>query len=147
MLIDPGEPRDDHEGVGQAHAKEAPMIAHTGLAVSDYAASKTFYKKALAPLGYNNNMDHGTAGGFNDGKNTDFWIGQRDDVQTMHLAFEAKSKEEVEAFYKAALEAGARDNGRPGYRKDYWPGYYAAFVHDPDGHNVEAVWYDYARAK
>jgi predicted lactoylglutathione lyase len=65
----------------------------------------------------------------------------------MHLAFEAKSKEEVEAFHKAALAAGARDNGRPGYRKDYWPGYYAAFVYDPDGHNVEAVWYDYASAK
>ena len=123
------------------------MIAHTGLAVRDFKAAQKFYESALAPLGYTAKMQHDEATGFNDGKNTDFWIGQRDDVQTMHLAFEAKSKEEVEAFYKAALEAGARDNGRPGYRSDYWPGYYAAFVHDPDGHNVEAVWYDYARAK
>ena len=65
----------------------------------------------------------------------------------MHLAFEAKSKDEVHAFYQTALEAGGRDNGGPGYRKDYWPGYYAAFVYDLDGHNIEAVWYDYAAAK
>jgi catechol 2,3-dioxygenase-like lactoylglutathione lyase family enzyme len=123
------------------------MIAHTGLAVSDYGISKTFYKRALAPLGYKNNMEHGEAGGFNDGKNTDFWIGKSDKVAPTHLAFEAKSKEEVEAFYQAALDAGGRDNGGPGYRKDYWPGYYAAFVYDPDGHNIEAVWYDYAAEK
>jgi catechol 2,3-dioxygenase-like lactoylglutathione lyase family enzyme len=119
------------------------MIAHTGLAVSDYRVSKEFYKKVLAPLGYTNNMEYGEAGGFNDGKNTDFWIGEKDVVGKSHLAFEAKSKAEVEAFYAAALAAGAKDNGKPGYRKDYWPGYYAAFVYDPDGHNIEAVWYDY----
>jgi len=123
------------------------MIAHTGLAVSDYRISKAFYQRALAPLGYKNNMEHGESGGFNDGMNTDFWIGQSDKVHPMHLAFEAKSKEEVHAFYETALEAGGRDNGGPGYRKDYWPGYYAAFVYDPDGHNIEAVWYDYAAAK
>jgi catechol 2,3-dioxygenase-like lactoylglutathione lyase family enzyme len=122
------------------------MIAHTGLAVSDYQTSKAFYKKALAPLGYENNMEHGQGAGFNDGKNTDFWIGKSDQVVPTHVAFEAKNKEEVEAFYKAALAAGGIDNGGPGYRRDYWPGYYAAFVYDPDGHNIEAVWYDY-RAK
>ena len=62
------------------------------------------------------------------------------------MAFEAKSSAEVEAFHKAALAAGGKDNGKPGYR-DYWPGYYAAFAYDPDGNNIEAVWYDYSKAK
>ncbi|MGH8226923.1 MAG: VOC family protein [Steroidobacteraceae bacterium] len=121
------------------------MIAHTSLAVSDYRRSKAFYTKALAPLGYRNNMEFGEAAGFNDGKNTDFWIGKQNTVVPMHLAFEAQSSAEVKGFYEAALAAGAKDNGGPGYR-DYWPGYYAAFVHDPDGHNIEAVWYDYSKA-
>jgi len=119
------------------------MIAHTGLAVRDFKAAKSFYERALAPLGYSAKMEHGDSTGFNDGKNTDFWIGKRKTVEPTHVAFEAKSKDEVEAFYRAALAAGGRDNGGPGYRRDYWPGYYAAFVYDPDGHNVEAVWYDY----
>ncbi len=120
------------------------MIAHTTLHVSDYATSKAFYVRALAPLGYRNNMEFGEAAGFNDGKNTDFWIEHEETVVPTHLAFEVKSRKEVEAFYRAALDAGATDNGGPGYR-DYWPGYYAAFVYDPDGHNVEAVWYDYGK--
>jgi len=123
------------------------MIAHTSLAVSDYAAAKMFYKKALAPLGYENNMEYGEAAGFNDGKNTDFWIGRHDTFAPSHVAFEAKNKEQVEAFYQAALAAGGKDNGGPGYRPDYWPGYYAAFVYDPDGNNIEAVWYDYSAVK
>jgi catechol 2,3-dioxygenase-like lactoylglutathione lyase family enzyme len=119
------------------------MIAHTGLAVRDFEAAKRFYVRALGPLGYTPKMQHGDSAGFNDGKNTDFWIGQRKTVEPTHVAFEAKSKSEVEAFYREALAAGGRDNGGPGYRRDYWPGYYAAFVHDLDGHNIEAVWYDY----
>jgi catechol 2,3-dioxygenase-like lactoylglutathione lyase family enzyme len=122
------------------------MIAHTTLPVSDYGRSKAFYGKALAPLGYRSNMEFGESAGFNDGKNTDFWITHKDGVEPTHLAFEAASREQVEAFHAAALAAGAKDNGTPGYR-DYWPGYYAAFVHDPDGHNIEAVWYDYSRAR
>ena len=122
------------------------MIAHTGLAVRDFTAAKRFYERALAPLGYAAKMEAETAAGFNDGKTTDFWIGEGKTVEPMHVAFEAKSKEQVEAFYRAALEAGATDNGGPGYRRQYWPGYYAAFVHDPDGHNIEAVWYDYSAA-
>ena len=118
------------------------MIAHTTLPVSDYKKSKAFYINALAPLGYTNNMEEGEAAGFNDGNNTDMWIVQENAVIPTHLAFEAKNQQEVEQFYKAALAAGATDNGRPGYR-NYWPGYYAAFVFDPDGHNIEAVWYDY----
>lgn len=122
------------------------MIAHTSLAVSDYAKSKAFYSSALAPLGYRNNMEFGEAAGFNDGKNTDFWIGKKSSVVPTHLAFEAKNREEVERFYQAALKAGGKDNGGPGYR-DYWPGYFAAFVIDPDGNNIEAVWYDYSKEK
>ena len=120
------------------------MIAHTTLHVSNYENSKAFYVLALRPLGYTNNMEEGEAAGFNDGKNTDFWIVHEDAVVPTHVAFEAKSKQEVEAFYDAALAAGATDNGPPGYR-DYWPGYYAAFVYDPDGHNIEAVWYNYSK--
>ncbi len=122
------------------------MIAHTSLPVSDYRRSKTFYTKVLEPLGYSNNMEFGEAAGFNDGKNTDFWISHERTVVPMHIAFEAKSSAEVEAFHEAALAAGAKDNGGPGYR-EYWPGYYAAFAYDPDGHNIEAVWYDYSKEK
>ncbi len=122
------------------------MIAHTSLPVRHYQVSKKFYSTALAPLGYKNNMEFEDAAGFNDGKNTDFWIGKKKTVVPMHLAFEAKNRQEVEAFYNAALGAGGKDNGGPGYR-DYSPGYFAAFVLDPDGHNIEAVWYDPVRSK
>jgi len=122
------------------------MIAHTTLAVSDYPKSKTFYTVLLAPLGYRNNMEYGEAAGFNDGKNTDFWISKMSPTVPMHLAFEASSRKQVEGFYQAGLEAGAKDNGAPGYR-NYSPGYFAAFLLDPDGHNIEAVWYDQSKEK
>jgi len=122
------------------------MIAHASIAVSDYKASKKFYTDVLKTLGYKQNMEFGEAAGFNDGKNTDFWIGTNEKgVVAQHVAFAARNKEEVENFYEAALKAGAKDNGEPGYRTDYWPGYYAAFVYDPDGHNIEAVFYDYSK--
>ena len=122
------------------------MIAHAAVVVSNYQKSKAFYTKALAPLGYSNNMEYGESAGFNDGKNTDFWISKEATVVPLHLAFEARDRKQVQAFHKAALAAGGEDNGKPGYR-DYWPGYYAAFVRDPDGNNIEAVWYDYSKAK
>jgi catechol 2,3-dioxygenase-like lactoylglutathione lyase family enzyme len=122
------------------------MIAHTSLAVSDYAKSKSFYLKVLETLGYHNNMEHGEAAGFNDGRNTDFWIHREETVVATHVAFEAKNSRQVDAFHAAALAAGGKDNGKPGYR-DYWPGYYAAFAYDPDGNNIEAVWYDYSKVK
>lgn len=122
------------------------MIAHTSLPVSDYQKAKEFYIKALAPLGYVNNMEYGEAAGFMEGGHTSFWIGTNPKgVIPLHVAFEAKNKEQVDEFYKVALESGATDNGAPGYRTEYWPGYYAAFVHDADGHNVEVVWYDYSK--
>lgn len=120
------------------------MIAHTSLAVRDYKKAKSFYTKALAPLGYRNNMEYEDSAGFNDGKNTDFWISAKDVVVPTHVAFEASSRAKVQAFYKAATGAGGTENGRPGYR-EYSPGYYAAFVLDPDGNNIEAVWYDPAK--
>jgi catechol 2,3-dioxygenase-like lactoylglutathione lyase family enzyme len=117
------------------------MIAHTTLPVSDFAKSKGFYSRVLATLGYRQNMEYGESAGFNDGNNTDFWISAEKSMVPTHLAFQAGNRREVEAFHKAALDAGAKDNGQPGYR-DYSPGYYAAFVLDPDGNNIEAVWYD-----
>jgi catechol 2,3-dioxygenase-like lactoylglutathione lyase family enzyme len=123
------------------------MIAHTGIHVSDYQKSKAFYTRVLKVLGYTQNMEYGESAGFNDGKNTDFWVSREEGrpVVPNHVAFEAKTKEEVEEFYKEAIAAGAKDNGAPGYRTDYWSGYYAAFVLDPDGHNIEAVFYDYSK--
>jgi catechol 2,3-dioxygenase-like lactoylglutathione lyase family enzyme len=122
------------------------MIAHTNLHVRNYPRSKAFYIAALAPLGYRNNMESGKAAGFNDGKNTDLWISEEPAAVPSHLAFETDSRSKVEAFYQAALAAGAKDNGEPGYR-DYSPGYFAAFVLDPDGNNIEAVWYDPSKGK
>ena len=122
------------------------MIAHTTLAISKYRKSKAFYSAVLKPLGYKNNMEFGQSAGFNDGKNTDFWIAKQKTVVPMHLAFQVRSRKQVEAFHEAALAAGATDNGAPGYR-DYSPGYYAAFVLDPDGNNIEAVWYDPRKTK
>jgi catechol 2,3-dioxygenase-like lactoylglutathione lyase family enzyme len=122
------------------------MIAHTTLPVSNYAKSKAFYSDVLSSLGYRNNMEYGESAGFNDGKNTDFWINKEKAVVPLHLAFQAKDRKQVEAFYNAALKAGAKDNGGPGYR-DYAPGYFAAFVLDPDGNNIEAVWFDPSKEK
>jgi catechol 2,3-dioxygenase-like lactoylglutathione lyase family enzyme len=122
------------------------MIAHTSLSVSDFRKAKAFYSKALAPLGYSSNMEYGEAAGFNDGNNTDFWISEEPSVVPTHVAFQARNADEVAAFHQAAMAAGGKNNGDPGYR-DYWPGYFAAFVLDPDGNNIEAVWYDYSKAK
>jgi predicted lactoylglutathione lyase len=120
------------------------MIAHASIAVGDYKAAKKFYTTVLKTLGYTQNMEYGEAAGFNDGKNTDFWIGTNEKgVVPQHVAFAAKNKKEVDDFYHAAIKAGAKDNGKPGYRKEYWPGYYAAFIYDADGHNIEAVFFDY----
>ena len=121
------------------------MIAHAHLHVSDYEASKAFYIRVLATLGYVKKYEVGEAAGFFDGKNTDLWV-LKEDVVPTHLAFEARSRAEVKAFHKAAIDAGATDNGGPGYREDYWPGYYAAFFLDPDGHNIEAAYWDYEKA-
>jgi catechol 2,3-dioxygenase-like lactoylglutathione lyase family enzyme len=118
------------------------MLDHLGLDVTDYERSKAFYEHALAPLGIGLVMEPVDGiGGFGEGRMPYFWIGKRDrPPQTgVHLAFAASSREQVDAFHAAALEAGARDNGGPGVREIYHPNYYGAFVLDPDGNNVEAV--------
>lgn len=123
------------------------MIDHLGISVPDFAASKEFYLKALAPLGIGVVMnvpkeESGAANdftGFGAEGNPFFWIGQGVAPQGMHLCFTAKTRADVDAFYKAALAAGARDNGPPGIRAHYHPNYYGAFVIDLNGVNLEAV--------
>lgn len=123
------------------------MIAHVSLAVSNYKKAKAFYTKALKPIGYKQNMEYGEAAGFIEGGQTSFWIVKKKKVEPGHIAFEVKSRKEVDAFYKAARAAGAKDNGKPGYRTEYWPGYYAAFVLDADKHNIEVVFFDDSKVK
>jgi catechol 2,3-dioxygenase-like lactoylglutathione lyase family enzyme len=122
------------------------MIDHMGFAVSDYQAAKAFYLKALAPLGYvlvvevAQSENDAPAAGFGVDKKPDFWIGGEGKLNhPVHVALAAKNRPTVDAFYRAAIAAGGKDNGGPGLRPHYHPNYYAAFVLDPDGHNIEAV--------
>ncbi len=116
------------------------MIDHIGLEVADYARSRQFYAAALAPIGYAVVMEFGEAAGLGSGGKPDFWIsGGSATRPPMHVAFQCDDRAAVRAFYAAALEAGGTDNGPPGLRPDYHPTYYAAFVRDPDGNNIEAV--------
>jgi catechol 2,3-dioxygenase-like lactoylglutathione lyase family enzyme len=126
------------------------MIDHTGYMVSDFAKSKAFYVRALAPLGYEVLMELSAAvtgrtdvAGLGVAPKPDFWIaGGKPNDPRIHIAFRASSRAVVDAFYEAAIAAGGRDNGPPGLRPHYHPNYYGAFVLDPDGHNVEAVCHD-----
>lgn len=124
------------------------MIDHVGFPVSDYERAKAFYLNALAPLGYSIIMEVPAdvnpsgypAAGFGEGGKPDFWIGAEGGLNhPLHVAIVAKTRAAVDAFYQAAMDAGARDNGAPGLRPHYHANYYGAFVFDPDGHNVEAV--------
>ena len=116
------------------------VIDHVVLNVSSVDASRTFYAKALAPLGYSLLTELPGGLGFGRDGKVDLWIGRRDPVHVnVHVAFVAAGSGEVDAFHAAALEAKGRDNGRPGPRPDYGPTYYGAFVLDPDGNNIEAV--------
>jgi catechol 2,3-dioxygenase-like lactoylglutathione lyase family enzyme len=120
-----------------------PRLDHIGLDVSDYDASKAFFEQALAPLGIRCIMEPvPKVGGFG-AEFPFFWIGQRDrgpDSGT-HVAFRTEDRETVDAFHAAAVAAGGRDNGSPGVREIYHPNYYGAFVLDPDGNNIEAVFH------
>jgi catechol 2,3-dioxygenase-like lactoylglutathione lyase family enzyme len=124
------------------------MIDHVGFAVADAERSRQFYEQALAPLGIGLIMSitpeqteaGGTAHGFGSDGKPYFWVGDNERVgEGTHVAFEARSRAEVDAFYRAALAAGGTDNGAPGIRAHYHPNYYGAFVFDPDGINIEAV--------
>lgn len=123
------------------------MIDHTGVVVSDFDRSKAFYRAALAPIGYQLLLElpaavtgHTDVAGFGEPPKPDFWISRGTPNQPpIHIAFRVGTRAEVDAFHRAALLAGGRDNGAPGLRPHYHPDYYGAFVHDPDGHNIEAV--------
>ncbi len=123
------------------------MLDHIGLSVADFERAKAFYQAALKPLGLGAIMEvtaEETGGdahaGFGENDKAFFWIGTGARPRGgTHVAFSAKTRAEVEAFYRAALAAGGRDNGAPGLRPEYHPNYYGAFVFDPDGNNVEAV--------
>ena len=122
------------------------MLDHVGIEVGDLERSKAFYEATLEPLGIRLLMDmgEGTAGFGKDtkfGPNPFFWITARGRpvVSGAHVCFGARTPELVDAFHAAALAAGGTDNGAPGLRPIYHPGYYGAFVLDPDGNNIEAV--------
>jgi catechol 2,3-dioxygenase-like lactoylglutathione lyase family enzyme len=132
------------------------VLDHISIRVSDYERSKTFYAAALAPLGYTLAMEAVSGAGFRKEFIPNFWIKQGSPVGVaagaeppdlslgcggpfVHVAFASESRRMVDAFYHAALAAGARDNGAPGLRPAYHPNYYGAFVLDPDGYNIEAV--------
>jgi catechol 2,3-dioxygenase-like lactoylglutathione lyase family enzyme len=126
------------------------MIDHIGITVSDFDAAKNFYQKTLASLGLKPLIgEDGHYFGFG----TDhpvFWIaapreGNSSATRGAHYAFAAANIEEVDQFHKAGIEAGGKDNGAPGYRAEYSPDYYAAFICDPEGNNVEAVFHDPAK--
>ena len=121
------------------------MIDHIGLAVKDYQAAVNFYQKIFAPLGYELLIEVEGFAGFGKknvgGAIANFWLHEDKQQPTspMHIAFTANSRKAVDAFYQAAINAGAKDNGKPGIREIYHPNYYGAFVLDLDGHNIEAV--------
>ena len=118
------------------------MLDHIGIGVRDPQASKAFYVAALAPLGIEVIMDFGEAVGLGSGGKPYFWFGKSAEGAKTHVAFAARDRKTVDAFYAAAIAAGGKDNGAPGIRAQYHPNYYGAFVLDPDGHNVEAVCHD-----
>jgi catechol 2,3-dioxygenase-like lactoylglutathione lyase family enzyme len=116
------------------------VLDHVGIRVSDFEQSKRFFAEALSPLGYELIMEPSvSAAGFGRRGKPDFWIGQGDPGQPVHIAFAASDRASVDAFYEEALAAGGRNNGGPGLRPEYHQSYYAAFVFDPDGNNIEAV--------
>jgi predicted lactoylglutathione lyase len=122
------------------------MFDHVKFGVSDYVASKTFFLKALEPLGVavfgEGQPTYGVELCPKDGDVSLCLYQTEEKPAHLHLAFKAENREQVEAFYRAALEAGGKDNGAPGLRPQYSGRYYAAFVIGPDGHNIEAVYHE-----
>ena len=130
------------------------VLDHVAIRVSDLEASRAFYASALAPLGFS--VLHAAGGEAGTGRSIgfgrpgadDFWIHEpnaspgRDTVtRGVHIAFRADGAEAVAAFHAAAVAGGGRSIGEPGPRAEYSPGYHGAFVLDPDGNNIEAVWH------
>ena len=115
------------------------MIDHIKLYVADAARSTAFYEQALAPLGYRVVMEPAPGVVGMGTRFPDLWLAQSDAPTVAHVALRADDRAAVDTFHAAALAAGGRDNGGPGLRPQYHPGYYGAFVIDPDGNNLEAV--------
>ena len=124
------------------------LLNHIEFPVAGGARSRTFYDASLAPLGLSliisvdpTRTPHGGARhGFGRGGYPSLWIHERKgEISAIHVAFTAASRSDVDAFYAAALASGGKDNGPPGIREHYHSSYYAAYVLDPDGHNIEAV--------
>jgi catechol 2,3-dioxygenase-like lactoylglutathione lyase family enzyme len=115
------------------------MIDHTAVNVSDQESAKAFYSQALEPLGYSLAFEAGEFMGFADEHGMDLGVVRRDPVGGAHVAFKCGDHGAVDAFYAAAMAAGGKDNGAPGLRTHYHENYYAAFVQDADGNNIEAV--------
>jgi catechol 2,3-dioxygenase-like lactoylglutathione lyase family enzyme len=138
-----------HQLIVQVDANEnrkENMIDHVILTVSDFKRSVAFYAEALKPLGittlpdYEGKDGHPYLKGFGIGKSHFFWLKEgKPDPQAVHVGFVAKDHAEVDAFYKAALAAGGKSKASPRARLEYYPGYYATWVLDPDGHDIEAV--------
>ena len=120
------------------------MIDHITIATTDVEKSKTFYENAFKPLRYTVSFgEEGQFWAFQLDNNCLFEIREAKDnerpVTSCHVAFRVASRDRVDEFYEAALNAGAKDNGKPDFRPQYSENYYACFVHDPDGHNIEAM--------
>jgi catechol 2,3-dioxygenase-like lactoylglutathione lyase family enzyme len=122
------------------------LLDHVILTVREFPRSVAFYTTALRPLGITNFTDHeGRDGhpdlkGFGDGERAFFWLKEgTPDPEAVHVGFQAEDRAEVDAVYAAALEAGGRSKEPPRARLEYYPGYYATWVFDPDGHAIEVV--------
>jgi glyoxalase/bleomycin resistance protein/dioxygenase superfamily protein len=137
-----------HPGVedGEIYLPGIKKILNPALYPFGSERSVAFYAKALKPLGITNFLDyegqdgHPDLKGFGDGKRAFFWLREgKPDPQAVHVGFVAKDHAEVDAFYKAAVEAGGKSKEAPQARLEYYPGYYATWVFDPDGHDIEVV--------
>ena len=116
------------------------MLDHIGLRTKKFDTLVGFYETCLKPLGYSKVASYEGGAGFGKNGAAALWIGDSKEApSSVHLAFDSPNRKAVDAFYKAAMEKGAKDNGKPGIRADYGESYYAAFVIDPDGNNIEAV--------
>ena len=118
------------------------MFDHVGVQVNDLSASVAFYQAVLAPLGHALVSQDDASAGFGPKGAAALWLyprGKKTTTSGTHLAFSAPHRAAVDGFHAAAVRSGGKDNGAPGLRTDYSPSYYAAFVLDPDGNNVEAV--------
>jgi catechol 2,3-dioxygenase-like lactoylglutathione lyase family enzyme len=119
-----------------------PLIDHLALRVRDESRSRAFYERALEPFGVKVVESSEGSVGFAIEGGGDFWIGEGEPpAAPVHVAFAAADRATVDQFHRAALAAGGRDNGAPGLRPHYHAGYYAAYVIDPDGNNIEAVFH------